>query len=106
MKMKMKKKTAKKTNSKSMTYWEHIYELRNRILVAVASILIFSIIGYYIFPDIIKIILDVIKEKLYVTTITEGFLVRIKISIIFGIILSIPIFFYEIIAFIFPALRN
>jgi sec-independent protein translocase protein TatC len=92
------------SKNKDMTFWEHIYELRNRLLVVLAAILLFSIAGYILFPHIINIITKTIGEKLYTTTIAEGFLTKIKIAIITGVILAMPVFIIELILFIFPAL--
>ena len=92
--------------NKDMTYWEHIYEIRNRLLITIISILIFSVIGYFIFPYSIQIIINIINEELYVTAITEGFTTRLKISFIIGIIFTIPLFLFEIILMIFAALSK
>lgn len=44
------------------------------------------------------------NDLLFVNTIFEGFLIKIKVSILAGLILSLPIHFYNLIRFIFPGL--
>lgn len=89
-----------------MTFWEHVYEIRNRLLVVVVSILIFSVGCYFIFPIVFNAIHSVLKEELYATGIAEGFLTRLRISILGGVFLSIPLFIFQVILFIFPALKK
>jgi len=96
----------KKTTSKQMPFWGHIYELRRRLFIIIAALLIFSFAGYYIFPYIVKILIALLKEELYASDITEGFTLRLKFSFILGAILTIPIFLFELILFIIPALKK
>jgi len=93
-------------NEKTMSFWHHVYELRNRMLIVAISVILFSIVGYFIFPHLVKLIVETAKQNLYITQISEGFTVNFKISIIIGVIISIPVFFYEITMFIFPALTK
>lgn len=94
------------TNEKMMSFWNHVYELRNRFIIVMCSVLIFSVAGYFIFPYVIKVIMNIAKENLFITYFAEGFSVKFRISIIIGVIFSIPIFFFEIIMFVFPALTK
>jgi sec-independent protein translocase protein TatC len=70
------------------------------------TVIVFSIIGYYVFPFFVEALHNIIGEDLYATGITEGFLARFKSAILFGIFGSIPILFSEIVLFIFPALNK
>jgi len=89
-----------------MTYWDHVYDLRKKIFIILISIVIFSFAGYYLFPYLIDIIIDVIGEDLYVSVITEGFITRIKIAVIIGLTLSIPMLLFQLVLFVFPALKR
>jgi sec-independent protein translocase protein TatC len=97
-------KTLKK--SKTLTFWEHVYEIRNRVLVVLVFTVITTIISYFLFHNFIEILHNIVGEELYVTDITEGFAARIKVSILMGLFLSIPLLFFETILFIFPALNK
>jgi sec-independent protein translocase protein TatC len=94
------------TKNKEMAFWDHIFELRRRLIRLVIFIVLLSIIGYYIFPSIVKILISILKDQLYVTEITEGFIIRLKMSVIIGAFLSIPVLLFEILSFILPALTK
>jgi sec-independent protein translocase protein TatC len=96
----------KKSGNREMTFWDHVFELRRRLITLIVFIFLLSIAGYYIFPHIVSILISILKDQLYVTEITEGFLVRLKMSFIIGSILSIPVLLFEILSFIFPALTK
>ena len=89
-----------------MPFWRHVYELRNRLIIVLLSILFFSIFSYIIFPFYFKTFYNVIKENLYATHIAEGFLTRLKVSILLGAFLTIPVLLFELLLFIFPALTK
>lgn len=94
------------SKNKLMTYWEHVYEIRNRLLLVIGSVLMFTIGGYFFFPVFIKSIQSILGETLYATQIAEGFLTRLKVGFLTGLFLTIPVFFVEIILFLFPALNK
>lgn len=89
-----------------MTFWEHIYELRKRIFIVFGAVVIFSILGYFLFSYFVDIITEIIGEKLYALDIAEGFITRLRISFLIGFFLSIPILLFELSLFIFPALNK
>lgn len=100
-----------KNESENLSFIEHLSELRRRIIYSLISVVITSIISYIFYPQIIKIIttpykdIEIFNQKnLFIYSIYEGFIVRIKIAILGGIILGLPFIFYNIIKFIFPAL--
>ena len=89
-----------------MAFWDHVFELRKRLIRLIVFVVLLSIVGYYIFPSIVRILINILKDQLYVTEITEGFIVRLKMSVIIGAILSIPVLLFEILSFILPALTK
>lgn len=92
--------------NKIMPFWDHVYELRNRLLVVIGSMIPFSVAGYYLFPFFVGVLQRIIGEDLYATNIAEGFVARMKLSILFGAFLSLPILIIELLLFIFPALTK
>ena len=89
-----------------MTFIEHVLELRKRLGILLIAILFTSIIGYIVFPYFFNFIINILSEELYVTKIYEGFLTRIRIALLIGLLLSIPFLIYELIAFILPAFNR
>lgn len=96
----------KNLKEKIMPFWSHVFEIRNRLLIVSIFVLIFSVGGYFIFPQFYKIIQNTIGEKLYATNITEGFLTRLRTSVLLGVFFSIPILLFEIVLFLVPALNK
>lgn len=96
---------------------DHIRELRNRIVKASVAIAIGAGIGWLIYPHVWHFIeapyckLDLKTTlshghhcTLYVTGIFDAFFLRLKISIITGVIISAPVWLYQLWAFIAPGL--
>jgi len=93
-------------NEKVMPFLDHLEELRQRLLKCIFSILLFSFVSYFFAKQIMKILLRPYpkEEKLIFLAPTEGFITYIKISIFVGIILSLPVIFYQLWKFIAPGL--
>jgi sec-independent protein translocase protein TatC len=125
-------KSKKRQSSKEMTFWEHLGELRKRLIRIVLSVLLMSIVAF-INRDIIfdKIILapkdgDFITyqwlcklgawlnvESLCMTdthiklinfNLSGQFMTHMTISMVVGLILAMPYIFWQVWQFIKPAL--
>lgn len=83
----------------------HLKELRVRLLLSLFSVLIFAFISFIYWPKIINII-RLRKINLIFISPQEAFLTRIKVSVICGILLSMPVILYQIWEFIKPALTR
>ncbi len=88
---------------KEMGFLDHLEELRSRIIKVLLSVLIFSIITYFFSERVIDFLARPVA-KVYFFSPTEAFAVRIKMSIILGIILSVPVIFYQVWQFVVPGL--
>lgn len=89
----------------SMSVVDHLDELRMRLVVAIVAIVIGTLVSYYYVEDILQILVAP-AGKLYYTKPTEAFFTYMKISLVAGCIVSSPIWFYQIWAFIVPALSK
>ncbi|KPL01163.1 MAG: hypothetical protein AMJ91_01300 [candidate division Zixibacteria bacterium SM23_73_3] len=86
-----------------MGFLDHLEELRGRIIKSLICIILFSI-GAYVFSErLIELVTRPIPE-VYFMAPTEAFSTRIKISLIAGIIVSVPVLFYHLWKFIVPGL--
>jgi sec-independent protein translocase protein TatC len=88
-----------------MTFWEHVGELRKRLIIASCFVIAGTVAGYILFPDFVQIMQSSLGEQLYAFQIAEGFLVRFEIAFAIGLFLSLPILIFEIVLFILPALK-
>jgi len=101
----MKLKTAE--NQDSFTFVEHLSELRGRLISCFLSILIFSIIAYVFKDQLMQLLIlpgKGIIRKFYFFSPHEAFLVKIKLAILCGFIVSLPVLFYQSWSFIRPGL--
>jgi sec-independent protein translocase protein TatC len=89
--------------TKEMGFLDHLEELRSRIIKILVTVLIFSIVTYFFSERVIDFLARPVA-KVYFFSPTEAFAMRIKISIILGIILSVPVIFYHIWQFVIPGL--
>ncbi|WP_325224840.1 twin-arginine translocase subunit TatC [Schnuerera sp.] len=94
-----------KDETKKMTIIMHLEELRKRIILCLVALLIASIIGFTFVDNIRKLLLLPAGEiELIYISPAEALIVNIRMAILFGIILAMPIFVYQFLAFILPAL--
>lgn len=89
----------------SMSVVDHLSELRTRLVIAIMAIIIGTLGAYYYVEDILQILVAP-AGKLYYTKPTEAFFTYMKISLVAGCIVSSPVWFYQIWAFIVPALSK
>ena len=97
-----------------MSLLEHLNELRKRLFVSLIAVGIGTIVAFCIYPWIIIHIMTPFQaslaaefgKNLYIHSIFEGFLSKVKVSCITGFVLSLPIHLYNVVRFIFPALKR
>lgn len=115
----MRRRPAPTVDDSRMTLVEHLQELRKRLLIAFIAVgiatLVIAIWGYHgIFDVLRRPYCDVPASKrtggagcdLIFTHPTDAFFVRLKVSLVGGIIVSCPIWLYQIWAFITPGLHR
>lgn len=96
-----------------MTVIEHLGELRRRIFVSLGAILVGAMICFFFTPQIISFLNGFYEEslnrdvvnKLIFTGPADAFLLRLKIATYGGIVLSMPIWLFQIWRFVTPGLN-
>ncbi len=89
-----------------MSLVDHLSELRRRLMISAAAILVGSVIGFYFAARIISFLkapLD-LNGPLVALGIGDAFFINLKIAIATGIVLAMPVLLYELWAFISPGL--
>lgn len=98
-----------------MSFGAHLIELRKRLFRAALAIIVCAIGSYFLVDlvlDALRVPLDHIAEAtnrtavLNYTTLTEAFDVRFQITVILGVVISSPVWLYQIWAYIVPALKR
>ncbi len=96
-----------------MAFLDHLEELRWRIIKILIALMIASI-GSYVVSDYLFLWLRMPLERavpdgsvdLNFLKVGEGFTVRIKLSILAGIFISIPVTIYQTWRFVMPGLYD
>ena len=93
--------------SDSMTFGDHLEELRQRILNSICSILISIIFSFLIIKPLIAF-LEIPAGDIHLLQLAPGefLFVAIKVAGYSGLIVSMPYIFYQIILFISPGLTK
>jgi sec-independent protein translocase protein TatC len=94
-----------------MTLAEHLTELRHRFLVMSITITVFGIVGFIVYPDLLKILQDPYCSavpnhcKFLVTNPLDGLTLRVKIAFFGGFLVSLPVILWQVWRFITPGLK-
>lgn len=96
-----------------MTVIEHLGELRRRIFVSLGAILVGAMICFFFTPQIIAFLNTFYEQslnrdvvtKLIFTGPADAFLLRLKIATYGGIVISMPVWLFQIWRFVTPGLN-
>lgn len=83
---------------------EHLSELRWRILSSIAFLILGTIIGYLVHSYILEILIRPLNQTIFYSSPAGGFDFVLKLSFLFGFVVSVPIFLYHVLRFIEPVL--
>lgn len=104
----------------------HLSELRNRLVKAGLAIIVGSVAGWFLYQpdkhpflvdalpflknhgvfDLLQAPLEGTRVKLNITDLTAGFNLQLKIAVYTGIVLTCPVWIYQLWAFILPGLTK
>jgi len=104
-----------------MTFFEHLEELRWRLIKSIVAVLIGAIISFFFSQEILDFLIQPFREalamhakmagetppesaRLIFLAPTEGFMVSIKLAMFAGLFLSLPFVFYQVWKFLAPGL--
>lgn len=93
-----------------MTFFEHLGELRNRLMWASLAVVITTAIAWFFNRDLLNAFLDLAKRnfptvKFINTDVTQSFGIYFELSLQAGLLLASPILVYHVLAFMAPALE-
>ena len=97
-----------------MSFFEHLEELRTRLIIMVAAVFVGSVVGWFVYGPLIGTLTKPLKSALahhhnIVNTViypslVGAFTLHIKLAIYTGVVLSLPILVWQIWGFVVPAL--
>jgi sec-independent protein translocase protein TatC len=98
-----------------MSLGEHLTELRNRLLISAITVLLFSIVGWFLFPwvfDAVKAPIEAASEDSDLQSminfqgVGQGLNVKLQMAAYIGLILSSPMIILQIWLFVMPGLHR
>ncbi len=92
-------------DEKEMSIIEHFTELRYRLLIVIGAIVVFSLIAYFFSHHLINILTYPVDDLVFLSPV-EAFLTHVKVAILFGLLLALPVIFYQFWRFLLPALKG
>ena len=95
-------------NKSEMSFWGHVSEVRERLIKTLIAMTLFTSIAYIFSDYAIQLLAQpkinhMDKINLQVLKITSMFMIKIYISMVTGLMLSMPVILYQIWRFIAPA---
>lgn len=94
-----------------MPLMDHLGELRRRLTIIVAALILCAVVVYMATPTIIEFLIDPIRQflpnggQLAVLSSLGGFTIRFKVAVFVAAIITSPIIIWEVLAFFLPALK-
>ncbi len=101
---------------KRMSLGAHLIELRKRLFIAAAALVVGMIVAFIVTEPVIELLsvpIRTIAEQqgreytgLNFTTVTSGFDLRMRIAFAIGLLISAPVWLWQVWAFIMPGLTK
>jgi len=102
-----------------MSLTEHLRELRRRLFISVVSIVVGFVVGFAFYAEISKFLTEPytstvqrlaeeqgVQSEAVITGVASPFLLQAKVALVSGIVMTSPIWLYQIWAFILPGLHR
>ncbi|QEW04841.1 twin-arginine translocase subunit TatC [Microbacterium lushaniae] len=99
-----------------MSLGQHLIELRKRLMIAAAALVVGMVVAFFITDGVIDVLTEPIRTvaadrgtdlvALNFDTVTSAFDMRMRIAFAIGLLLSAPVWMWQIWAFIMPGLTR
>jgi sec-independent protein translocase protein TatC len=101
-----------------MPLMDHLRELRNRVVKIALAVIAGGVLGYVFFARIWSFMqepychavgycqLNKIGHSLFLNGVMDGFYLRLKIAVVVGVIITCPVWLYQLWAFVAPGLYS
>ena len=89
-----------------MSLVDHLTELRTRVFRSLLAVVVGGVVGFWYGDAIISFLRAPIPstEPLFFTDLGDPFVIRMKIALVVGVILGMPVILYQLWSFIAPGL--
>lgn len=112
-------KRAPSSDDGTMSLVEHLRELRNRMFVSVVAIIVGFVVGLFLYDWLLELLLEPylsvtnqleedkgVESLPVVNGLATSFILQLKVALVAGIVLTSPVWLYQLWAFIMPGLHR
>ena len=101
------------SSSRELTLIEHLGELRRRIFICLVALIVGAMVAFLFWTDIVELLKRPAEEAnegagvlLIATQVTELLSTSVKVSLMGGLVLALPVILYQVIRFVAPGLTR
>jgi sec-independent protein translocase protein TatC len=87
-----------------MSLVEHLTELRRRLFIGILAVVVGTMVGFWLGPDVIRLLGEPIEGPLQFRQPGGAFFLRLKLALMIGVALGSPVLLYQFWAFVSPGL--
>jgi sec-independent protein translocase protein TatC len=89
-----------------MSLVDHLGELRTRLFRSILAVTAGAVLGFAVSDTAISLVRDAIPSDapLFFTGLGDAFVIKVKIAIVIGVALAMPVLLYQLWAFVSPGL--
>jgi sec-independent protein translocase protein TatC len=92
-----------------MSLVDHLSELRRRLFISIIAVVFGGVIGFMLAEQVMRILMEPLQQAqpgatVQFLTVSGGFFLYMKISLVFGVIVGLPVIVYEVWRFVSPGL--
>ncbi len=101
-----KKRTAPRQTE--MPFWDHVEALRRHLLIALIALAVATFGSFLFAQEIISLLAEPVGslDALQSIEVTENVSVFMRVSLLSGVAIAMPVILYELLAFIMPGLKD
>ncbi len=97
------------TDDGTMSLVDHLAELRRRVFISILAVVVGGVLGFWQAEPVMRLLMQPLQAAqpgatVQFLTVGGGFFLYMKISIVFGIIIGLPIIVYQLWQFVSPGL--
>ncbi|CAB4323227.1 MAG: twin-arginine translocase subunit TatC [Actinobacteria bacterium] len=109
--MSVSEQSASATTGGHMSIWEHIGELRSRLIRVMISVVVGALAGWFLYPYVLNFLQHPFCEvqptcQFIATEPLQAFGLRIKMSMYIGVAFAMPVILWQVWRFVTPALYS
>ena len=103
------KKKRVKNDEGRMALKEHLIEARNRLFKSLIALTLGTVAGFFVYDWLLALLIAPVKDaggSVVFTAVMSPFDIMIKVALFVGLIVSSPVWLYQLWAFIVPGLKK